>query len=200
MTAAPRPAGALARLTSLVAPPAAGGDTFDWAVLSERYPRGFPDDYKEFMRIYGPGLFDDFLSVAPPVHAVYPDDPSADVEGVTGDAELTAEEEGYDAPELLIGWGSTVEADLLCWRADSPDPNRWTTVIWRRHRANPQCWSHFGHGMVELLCRFADRDIDEHWRTFDLRYSGARFFHDRDLKRYRQARIDPWGPEAPPNL
>ncbi|MEU0411515.1 hypothetical protein ABZ307_27365 [Streptomyces griseorubiginosus] len=146
----------LARLTSLVAPPAAGGDTFDWDGLSARYPRGFPDDYKEFMRLYGPGLFDDFLSVAPPVHAVYPDDPSADVEGVTGDAELTAEDEGYDAPELLVGWGSTVEADLLC--------------------------------------RFAGRDIDEQWKTFELGYPGARCVHDRDLKRYRQARIDPWGP------
>ena len=124
MTATARPAGALARLTSLVAPPAAGGDAFDWDGLTAPYPRGFPDDYKEFMRIYGPGLFDDFLSVAPPVHAVYPDDPSADIEGVTGDAELTAEEEGYDAPELLIGWARPWRPACCAGGRTHPTPTR----------------------------------------------------------------------------
>jgi hypothetical protein len=119
--------------------------------------------------------------------------------GVTGDAELTAEELDYDAPELLVGWGYTVDADLLCWRADSPDPNKWGTVIWRRHWAEPECWSHFDCGMVELLCRFAARDITEHW-TFDLRFAGARFLHARDNRRYLQLRIDPWGAETPPEL
>ncbi|GGJ71623.1 hypothetical protein [Streptomyces brasiliensis] len=196
----PEPGGPLARLTSLVAPPAAGGNVLDWDSLTERYPRGFPDDYKEFMRVYGQGLFDDFLGVVPPVNEVYPNDPGANVEGVTGDAELTAEEEDYDAPELLIGWGYTVEADLLCWRADSPDPNKWGTVIWRRHWAVPECWSHFNCGMVELLCRFADRDISKDWTFDDLRYTGARFLHARDVKCYRQLRIDPWGADAPPQL
>jgi hypothetical protein len=171
----------------------------DWDSLSARYPRGFPDDYKEFMRVYGQGLFDDFLFVCPPIEEVYPNDPGATVEGVTGTAELTGEEEEYDAPELLIGWGGTVEADLLCWRADSPDPNNWGTVIWRRQWAAPECWSHFDCGMVELLCRYAARDLPEHW-TFELPYTGARFFHDRDARRFRELGIKPWGAEAPPAL
>ncbi|MFD1662448.1 hypothetical protein ACFSL4_30815 [Streptomyces caeni] len=190
----PTPIDALARLTSLVAPPTGGGNRADWDGLSERYPRGFPDDYKQFMRVYGEGLFDDFLGACAPVSEVYPNDPGANVEGLTGDAELTGEELGYDAPELLIGWGYTVEADLLCWRADSPDPNMWGTVIWRRQWDEPECWSHFDCGMVELLCRYAARDLPEHW-TFDLPYEGCRFFHSRDVRRFRQERIDPWGPE-----
>ncbi|MFD1663205.1 hypothetical protein ACFSL4_34850 [Streptomyces caeni] len=195
----PTPGGSLARLISLVAPPARGGNTVEWRSLSERYPRGFPDDYKEFMRVYGQGLFDDFLVVCPPVQEVYPNDPGATVEGVTGDAELTAEEEEYDRPELLIGWGRTTEADLLCWRADSPDPNNWGTVIWRRHWAAPECWSYFDCGMVELLCRYAARDLPEHW-TFDLPYAGARFIHDRDDSRFMDLGINPWGAEALPEL
>jgi hypothetical protein len=148
------------------------------------------------MRVYGEGLFDNFLGVNPPASEVYPNDPGADVEGITGNAELTAEELEYDTPELLIGWGSTVEADLLCWRADSPDLNKWGTVIWRRHWAVPECWSHFDCGMVELLCRCAGRDITEHW-TFDLRYTGARFLHARDDRRFMLLGLDPWGAEAP---
>ncbi|MFJ9909190.1 hypothetical protein ACIRVK_41275 [Streptomyces sp. NPDC101152] len=195
-----RPLGdAMTRLTSLVAPPAGGGNTVDWDSLTERYPRGFSDDYKQFVRVYGQGVFDDFLSVCPPIQEVYPNDPRADVEGVTGDAELTAEEEEYDAPELLIGWGWTSEADLLCWRADSPDPNSWGTVIWCRHWAAPECWSHFDCGMVELLCRFAARDLPEHW-SFELPYAGARFFHDRDIARFRRLKIKPWDAEPPADL
>lgn len=191
------PDGALARLTSLVAPPRRGGNAVNWDDLSERYPRGFPDDYKDFIRVYGQGVFDDFLVVCPPGQEVYPNDQSATVEGVTDDAELTAEEEDYDAPELLIGWGRTVDGDLLCWRADSPDPNRWGTVIWRRQWASPECWSHFDCGMLELLCRYAARDLTEHW-TFDLPYPGVRFLHHRDDTRYMDLGINPWAAAAPP--
>ncbi|MGX9884494.1 hypothetical protein [Streptomyces sp. NPDC002276] len=90
----------------------------------------------------------------------------------------------------MIGWGSTVEADLLCWRADSPDSNKWGTVIWRRHWAMPECWSHFDCGMVELLCRFAAREISEDWAFDDLRYTGSRFLHDRDDRRYTRLGIE----------
>ncbi|MBK6010280.1 hypothetical protein [Streptomyces sp. MBT53] len=192
----PDHAGPLARLASLAGPPSAGGDVLDWNGLSGRYPRGFPDDYKEFMRVYGQGLFDDFLGVVPPVSEVYPNDPGANVEGITVTAELTGEEEDYDAPELLVGWGYTAEADLLCWRADSPDPDEWGTVIWRRQWAVPECWSHFDCGMVELLRRFAAREISEDWTLDDLCYAGSRFFHDRDVRRSIQLRIDLWDTEA----
>ncbi|MFE0625836.1 hypothetical protein ACFW3D_02575 [Streptomyces sp. NPDC058864] len=168
----------------------------DWEGLSTRYPRGFPDDYMQFMWVYGQGIFDDFLNVVPPVQEVYLNDPSSTVEGLTADAEYTAEEEEYDAPELLVGWGLTTEADLLCWRADTPDPNEWTTVIWRRQWAAPGCWAAFDFGMVDLLCRYAARDLPKHW-TFELPYTGARFLHDRDASRFMDLGIDPWDAEAP---
>ncbi|MDX2644337.1 hypothetical protein PV341_12300 [Streptomyces sp. PA03-1a] len=107
-----------------------------------------------------------------------------------------AEEEEYDAPELLVGWGLTTEADLLCWRADTPDPNEWTTVIWHRQWAAPGCWAAFDFGMVDLLCRYAARDLPEHW-TFELPYTGARFLHGRDASRFMDLGIDPWDAEAP---
>lgn len=192
----PAPGDAMARLTSLVAPPAGGGNDVDWDSLAERYPRGFPDDYQQFMRVYGQGMFDDFLGVYPPVQEVYPNDPDSTVEGLTADAEFTAEEEEYDEPGLLIGWGLTSEADLLCWRADSPDPNDWGTVIWRRQWAAPECWSPFDCGMVELLGRYAARALPEQWE-FDLPYTGARFLHDRDIARFRRLKINPWGTDLP---
>ncbi|MFE0629800.1 hypothetical protein ACFW3D_22900 [Streptomyces sp. NPDC058864] len=191
------PGESMTRLMSLVTAPAKGGNTVDWDGLAKRYPRGFPDDYKQFMRVYGQGVFDGHLGVIPPVQEVYRK--GSTIEEDTATAEFTAEELEYEEPELLVAWGYTVDADLLCWRADSPDPNNWTTVIWRRHWATPDCWAHFDCGMVELLCRYAARDLPEHW-TFDLPYSGARFLHDRDHSRFIGLGVDPWGAETPPEL
>lgn len=178
------------RLTSLVPPPAQGGNNVNWAALSTEYPHGFPDDYRLFMEVYGQGLFDDFLAVEPPVQEVYPLDAGATVRGRTADAQYTAEEDDYDRPDLLIAWGMTLDSDLLCWRADSTDPNEWTVVLWRRQYLS---WERFDDGMVQFLCRYAARDLPDVW-TFDLQYDGCRFVHDRDRKRLRALKIDPWGP------
>jgi hypothetical protein len=190
----PTPEDPLRRLMSVVAPPAHGGNTVDWEGLTADYPHNFPDDYRAFMRVYGQGMFDNFLCVEPPTQEVYLQDLGATIRGRTADAQYTGEEEEYDEPEQLIGWGLTVDSDLLCWRADSPDPNQWSTVIWRRQWSAPEAWARFDCGMVELLCRYAERDLPEHW-TFDLPYEGCRFVHDRDRKRLRSLKIDPWAAE-----
>lgn len=180
-------------LRPLVAPPASGGNAIDWPQMADEYGHGFPDDYQAFMQVYGEGTFDDFLYIDPPISEVYPD-PSSAVRGSTDTARFTAEEEDFDEPDLLIAWGGTVDADLLCWYASDPDPNRWTTVIWRRHWASPECWMRFDCGMVELLRRYVQREIPHFWIN-DLRYEGSRFVHNRDARRWRLMRLDPWGAE-----
>lgn len=186
------PDGPASRLTALVAAPASGGSVVDWQAASARYGHGFPRDYRQFMRVYGEGIFDDFLGVCAPLSQVYPADSGAMVGGLTADARFTALEQGFEEPEHLIGWGFTVDADLLCWHAADPDPERWTTVIWRRQWAPPQSWTRFDCGMVELLRRYVQREIP-HFAVEDLRYPGSRFLHNRDKKRYRSMRLDPWG-------
>ncbi|MFF4342244.1 hypothetical protein ACFY00_20220 [Kitasatospora sp. NPDC001540] len=132
-------------LRPLVAPPAGGGNAIDWSRTTAEYGHGFPDDYRAFMQVYGEGTFDGFLYVTPPVSEVYPNPPFP-VREETDTACHTAEEEDFDEPDLLIAWGGTVDADLLCWYACDPDPNRWTTVVFRRHWAPPECWTRFDCG------------------------------------------------------
>ncbi|MFC1420212.1 SMI1/KNR4 family protein [Streptacidiphilus cavernicola] len=182
------------RLTVLVPPPTAGGNSVDWAAASSTYEHAFPDDYRQFMASYGQGSFDNFLTVYPPMQEVYPNDRSATVLGLTADARSTGEEEDFAVPEQLIGWGLTQDSDLLCWRSVDQDPNRWTTVIWRRQWAPPDSWMEFDCGMVELLVRYVDRQI-EYFSVPGLPYRGSRFLHTRDAQRFRRMRIDPWGPE-----
>ncbi|MFE2432930.1 hypothetical protein ACFXJ5_40305 [Streptomyces sp. NPDC059373] len=188
------PTDPLRRLMSLVEPPVRGGNTVDWVGLVAEYPHGFPDDYRAFMRVYGQGMFDDFVSVVPPIQEVYLHDLDATVRGRTADAQFTGVEEEYDEPNLLIGWGLTVDSDLLCWRADSADPNQWSTVIWRRQWSAPGSWVRFDCGMVELLCRYAERRIPHFWIE-DLPYEGSRFVHSRELMEFDSRDMDPWAAE-----
>lgn len=112
------------------------------------------------------------------------------VRGATANARLTGEEEGYDAPELLIGWGCSVDANLLCWRAEDPDPDRWTTVVFGAGDG----WTELDCGMVEVLCRWATNRIPYFAvEKMDLPYVGSRFLGEQDEKRLRQAGVDPWG-------
>ncbi|MFI9787151.1 hypothetical protein ACIHEI_27145 [Kitasatospora sp. NPDC051984] len=181
------------RLRTLVAPPTGGGTTIDWSCVAAEYDHGFPDDYRAFMQIYGEGMFDDFLHVDAPVAEVYPNPPFPVKEG-TGTACLIAEEEYFDEPEFLIAWGGTVDGDLLCWYAADSDPNRWTTVIWRRHWPVTECWTRFDCGMSELLCRYVQREIPDFWIS-NRRYEGSRFVHTRDNRRWRGMGLDPWAVE-----
>ncbi|MCX5395802.1 SMI1/KNR4 family protein [Streptomyces sp. NBC_00102] len=184
------------RLKGSVAPPAQGGNQVDWDSAETENGHGFPSDYRLFMEVYGQGCFDDFLGVEPPVQEVYPLDEGATIRGRTADALETAEATEYHEPELLIAWGLTTESDLLCWRTDSADPEKWTVVLWRRQYDS---WEHFECGMVEFLCRYAERDLPEIW-TLDLAYDGCRFVHDRDLKRAILSEIDPWEREPLPGI
>jgi hypothetical protein len=169
-------------LRALVAPPTRGGNAIDWSAVVVEHDHGFPDDYRTFMEIYGEGTFDDFLYVVAPVSEVYPADPSSTVLGSTDTARYTAQEEDFEEPDLLIAWGGTVDADLLCWYASNPDPNQWTTVIWRRHWASPESWMRFDCGMVEFLRRYVRHEIPR-FGIGDLRYEGSRFVHSRDERR-----------------
>jgi hypothetical protein len=177
----------------LVSPPASGGNVIDWPQMAVEYDHGFPDDYRAFMEAYGEGTFDGFLHVVPPVSEVY-SDPSALVSGGTDTARFTAEMEDFEEPDLLVAWGGSADADLLCWHASDPDPNRWTTVIWRRHWAEPECWMRFDCGMVELLRRYLQHEIPKFWIS-DLSYEASRFVHSRDERRWRLMGLDPWGAE-----
>lgn len=169
--------GPLRQLVAMVPPPSAG-TIVDWDAVGEVYPHGFPDDYRQFMCVYGEGVFDSFINVDAPISEVYPNDPG--MAGETANAKYAAEEQDFGSPDLLIGWGATVDADILCWLANDPDPNRWTTIIWRRHWAPPESWQIFDCGMVELLGRYVRREIPN-FNIPDLRYEGSRFIHLRDI-------------------
>lgn len=184
----------LRRLMNVVAPPLSGGTVLDWGQVSRDYRHAFPMDYIHFMNVYGEGIFDNFLAVNSPFPDAYPNDLSSTVRGCTDDIQVMAEEEGYDAPELLIAWGNTVDSDLLAWRMTDVDPEHWTSVIWRRQWVAPDSWVHLDCGMVELLYRWATNEIPHFGvRNMELPYEGSRFLRSTEENRLRDRGTDPWG-------
>lgn len=180
----------LVELMGMVTPPASGGLRVDWDRAVREYGHGFPRDYMEFMSVYGEGVFDDFVSVNAPFPDAYPDDPDSSVRGVTANARSMGEEEDYDAPELLVGWGDTVNANVLCWRMVDPNPDHWTTVIFGA--GDP--WTELDCGMVELLCRWVTNRIPYFGVSqMELPYQGSRFLRNRDMRSLRHRGIDAWG-------
>jgi hypothetical protein len=166
------------RLSELMPPPEAGGSVIDWERAEKSYGYSFPDDYREFMAIYGEGRIDDFLSIYTPISEVYVNG-SGTVAAITGDARLTGESEDYDSPRLLVAWGITVGSDLVCWRAEGADPNTWPIVLWGRHSLPPECWMTFDGNMVEFVERFARRDIP-YFDFSEMSEIAPRFVHARD--------------------
>lgn len=117
----------LDRLRRLVAPPVSGEDR-DWGVAEQRLGRVLPQDYKDFVDVYGGGHFDHHVGILVP----QPSRPDSELvsynDGHMDDivnlwqitdnrpAELAAED------LLLIAWADTIDADTLNWLVSPGDP------------------------------------------------------------------------------
>ncbi|GAA2081703.1 SMI1/KNR4 family protein [Actinomadura alba] len=188
---------ALETLRRLMPPTCESGTSVDWARLSESWGKEFPDDYRQFIEMYGAGTIENFLVVVKPG----PKGESPEQEtGVMFNETATAEYLWTDArrsPELadvapeLIAWGGDESADLLCWDASDDDPGRWPVLVYNRGKA---LWSRYDCGMVEFLVRILRADFDERPLS-DLSLWGkesATFLTSSEEERRLKAGLDPW--------
>lgn len=173
------------------------GETVDWDAVEASWGTAFPSDFKEFMAEYGAGTIDDYLSVLLA-------EPRGGFGGVP--AYMGMAEESRNAEDMwrsgsctprLITWGLDSSADILCWRADGGDPDRWPVMVWSRHGGR---WSEYPGGMTEFLCRVFRAEFDR-CPLGDLSLWGAaspRFLHREEQQRLRDLGIDPWTGDADP--
>ncbi|MGC0334021.1 hypothetical protein RKD23_007011 [Streptomyces sp. SAI-170] len=104
--------GALARLKAAVVPPAVPIDARgDWRAAEEALGVELPADYKWLVETYGWGEFCDFLNL----HTPFGSRPHNGL--------------AWRSTGGLLVWGSTIDADRLCWRTDG-SPGDWPVVIW----------------------------------------------------------------------
>ncbi|MEU5412701.1 MULTISPECIES: SMI1/KNR4 family protein [Streptomyces] len=178
----------------------------DWAVAEARWGACFPADYKAFMSAYGEGSVDDVIVVHRPMPADTPDgchaaDAMADGTGAVREVwrveadEIWADPAGPDMvldPGALLAWGTTTEADILCWLTTDEDPDRWPVVVCGRHTV--PTFALYRFGMAEFLRRLLAGCFD----SVPLSVEGvmarrSHAFVSRAVQRARRrAGLDPW--------
>ncbi|MFF8614949.1 SMI1/KNR4 family protein [Streptomyces sp. NPDC015350] len=121
------------RLIRLVAPPAAPVDAHgDRAAAEAAAGTRLPDDYGRLVETYGWGEFCDFLYLRTPFGTSEHNGIEWQRARLTGVAERDRERYPYPlhpAPGGLLVWGTTMDADRLCWLT-AGHPDDWPVVVW----------------------------------------------------------------------
>lgn len=183
-------------------PPTAASDTaVDWSWMIDRWGKEFPDDYRQFVDVYGAGSIDNYLSIlAPEAAGDEPSDNGMLSETATAQTIWMRGRKSNEIADLnpeLIAWGVDASADLLCWDASGDDPGRWPVLVFNRDDA---LWSRYDCGMAEFLLRLLRADFVNCplgaiglWgvRT-------VRFLNNREYLRLLNQGFDPWTGEPDP--
>jgi len=119
-----------------------------------------PQDYRDFARLYGYGLFLGVMII----HIPSADDPhetlEANVRDVSHAFNSHADKPYAMWPRLggLINFGVTENGDYLFWLPQGP-PDQWKVIFWDRGLSEDECFEEFDCGMAEFLAGLVDGSI-----------------------------------------
>jgi len=147
-------------LVKIVPPPAAPDEAFSgpWKPIETLLGTGLPQDYKDFVRLYGAGNYMDFLGInVPRTRSPYV---RLETEAYAV-AQLfrTMQANTYEPwPEIddLLSFGRTDDGDYLFWRRAGP-PDEWKVVVWSR---GFDTFETFDCGLADFLVGLATGGID----------------------------------------
>jgi hypothetical protein len=150
-------------LVSVVSPPQGGWyGEIEWADVERQLGCALPVDYKDVIRLYGPGHFSQFIHIYQPSS----DLPAIDLVAQAGDSlwalkylRESGEPMPYrlDDPAEMLAFGRTDNGDILFWRRiDLGSPEKWT-VLAKEPRGEE--WFEFLGGMSEFLAGVLTRRV-----------------------------------------
>ncbi|WP_416370570.1 SMI1/KNR4 family protein [Streptomyces sp. PR69] len=122
------------------------GDEVDWPAAAVEVGLLFPEDYREFVAVYGSGAISGSITVAiPPPNA--PE--SFTVDRLPHDTRTSPAMQNWQDPNLggrysldkMLVWGQTAGADALCWLTSAASPEDWPVAVWARHGAGLDPWT-----------------------------------------------------------
>ena len=127
-------------IIKVILPPAAPVETFDngdWAIIEAELGTQLPQDYKDFVRLYGLGYFMEFLGINIPRCSnpnVRLERDAHVVAGIFRALEQVEDPSPYPFwPALggLLACGGTDDGDFLFWLTRG-EPEEWPIVVWDR--------------------------------------------------------------------
>jgi len=153
------------RLMAVVPPPVAPFEAFHggaWDLIEAELGTPLPQDYKDFVRLYGCGEFMEFLTIHVPrsrsqyvrleaeAYAV------ARLAGELADDELPFPYPFWPTPGGLLACGKTDNGDNLFWLTRG-SPDDWTVVVWGRGSGEFEA---FDCGLTDFLAGVATGGIE----------------------------------------
>ncbi|MFZ3007111.1 MAG: SMI1/KNR4 family protein [Phenylobacterium sp.] len=178
-------------LIRVVPPPVAPDEAYagPWEAIEADLGTGLPQDYKDFVRLYGFGSFMEFVGVHVPVSWSPYVRLQSEVR-VICDVLRDDEDRPYSLwpePGGLLPFGKTDFGDYLLWLPRGP-PDAWGVVVWDRGMGEYEA---FDCGLTDFLAGLATGDIEPKEFPEDM-LPCERLFEPSPPRRPEQG---DWGPD-----
>ncbi|WIM94185.1 hypothetical protein ACTOB_006188 [Actinoplanes oblitus] len=179
-------------LRQLLRSPAVGDTPAGGPMVREPWGRDFPSDYRRFVDEYGAGTIQAYLDVLAP-DGMRTETANAEYQW----AETAKAPELAGANPVLIAWGTTADADILCWDGSGADPDRWPVLVYCRTWS---IWRRYDLTATEFLVRVLRGGFPENpLGGAGLFGAGtATFLTDAEQRGRLRAGLDPWTGEPDP--
>jgi hypothetical protein len=129
-----------------------------WDIVERELGTGLPNDYKEFIGYFGPGVLGGLLRV----HAPGIQNPNYEFRAFAhATLEELVEEPDEDTPAIfpavggLLPWGSTTDSDVLYWVTEGT-PDTWEVVA---EEGTGSVRQRFNGGLSEFVFRYLSAEI-----------------------------------------
>ena len=166
-------------------------DNIPWDDVESHWGAVFPEDYKAFLDVYGPGRISDYLAINGPS----PDGSHDHFGGYAAvdaplDADMLDELEcpfpAHPAPGGIFAIGATPDGDTLLYRT-APKPADWHIVTWSRGRYLGESWAEHRMGLAEFLVALFRGELpDNPFGGSDLWEIGTATFEHWELEQRRR--------------
>ncbi|SFT75568.1 SMI1 / KNR4 family (SUKH-1) [Actinopolyspora lacussalsi subsp. righensis] len=161
-------ASSLDRLRMLLPPPEVAPAPQPWQDVERRLGVALPNDYKEFMEVYGDGTLEDYLLLEQLITSEeeFSEWWEEQLDDLRSAAERVPERYTLEPGRVdLLPWGFTIDVDVCYWWMDPrEDPDRWWIVSRDRDVSR---WSVFEGSMVEFLVEVVSGRRREPWMPCD---------------------------------
>ena len=150
---------AIEELARVMPPPSGGGDPVDWSEVQQSSGIRLPEDYRDFVSLYGGGVLNLAVYLETPPVAGSPSGHLLDSRpGPLPEREVERHPflQGLD----VFPFAKSAHGDAVSWICNIENPNEWEILVFTRQPSGGQRqWTRFACGWGEFLVRLIRYEI-----------------------------------------